>query len=101
MKSYTLSFEHGDYKWQIKWDYSDIKDLHKTNNLKEYKKKDKSKSSEKKICCQTCQKMFRYNSQLKAHLRSHEKPFSCNICVKRFKKKFNLEKHLKIHNEKL
>jgi len=30
MKSYTLSFEHGDYKWQIKYDYSDIKDLHKT-----------------------------------------------------------------------
>ena len=30
MKSYTLKLEHGDYKWEIKCDYSDIKDLHKT-----------------------------------------------------------------------
>jgi len=53
--------------------------------------------------CDVCEKVFRYPSLLKKHMRFHtnERPYECDVCEKRFTQSVSLKLHMRIHtNEK-
>lgn len=52
----------------------------------------------KNFCCQICNKSFKYNVQLRIHLRTHsgERPHACEICHRGFSQLSNLRSHRKV-----
>jgi len=70
-----------------------------TQNIAEYTKTGKLKM--KKIFeCPVCKKIFRYKSDITAHmvLHSDETPYTCPICGRGFKWKGGWTRHLRMHN---
>ncbi|XP_038109612.1 zinc finger protein 569 isoform X2 [Culex quinquefasciatus] len=55
----------------------------------------------KNFCCQICNKSFKYNVQLRIHLRTHsgERPHACEICHRGFSQLSNLRSHRKVHSK--
>lgn len=67
--------------------------------MKSYRRLSKPK---KKFKCDTCGKVFQYQSVFRKHVRIHtgERPFSCDICGKRFSDPSTLRSHMGIHTGK-
>ena len=57
---------------------------------------------EKTRQCKLCDKRFRYDNDLRAHLRAHAgiKPFKCDYCDKAFTRRQSLTEHLNLHTGK-
>ncbi|EDS26749.1 zinc finger protein 226 [Culex quinquefasciatus] len=57
----------------------------------------------KNFCCQICNKSFKYNVQLRIHLRTHsgERPHACEICHRGFSQLSNLRSHRKVVHSKV
>ncbi|XP_037674203.1 zinc finger protein 333 isoform X2 [Choloepus didactylus] len=65
---------------------------------------EKSRGGDKTYACNSCEKSFRYSSDLIRHEKTHttEKCFECQECRKAFKYSSNLRRHMRIHTgEKL
>src|ERR1043165_3728409 len=56
-------------------------------------------TGKKAYSCVECQKTFSSSSALKTHNRTHtgEKPFECHVCHKRFSQFCHVQTHVKIH----
>ncbi|XP_040849460.1 zinc finger protein 354B isoform X1 [Ochotona curzoniae] len=59
----------------------------------------KSKTTEKRYKCDTCEKAFIHNSSLRKHLKNHtgEKLFKCKECLKAFNQSSALIQHQRTH----
>lgn len=55
----------------------------------------------KNFSCEICSKSFKYNVQLRIHLRTHsgERPHTCEICHRGFSQLSNLRSHRKVHSK--
>uniref|UniRef100_UPI00358E9359 zinc finger protein OZF-like isoform X1 n=1 Tax=Myxine glutinosa TaxID=7769 RepID=UPI00358E9359 len=107
-KSYLMKFM--DYKNNLSHDQvnMDIDTCEKTDNGTECKTS--PKDSSKKIrrrrrtvgkCheCTTCNKPFKFKSELLKHIRTHtgEKPYKCTDCTKSFASHSNWQTHVRTH----
>lgn len=57
----------------------------------------------KNFACEICNKSFKYNVQLRIHLRTHsgERPHTCEICHRGFSQLSNLRSHRKVVHSKV
>ncbi|XP_058840640.1 zinc finger protein ZFP2-like isoform X2 [Topomyia yanbarensis] len=55
----------------------------------------------KNFSCEICFKSFKYNVQLRIHMRTHsgERPHTCEICHRGFSQLSNLRSHRKVHSK--
>lgn len=55
----------------------------------------------KNFSCEICLKSFKYNVQLRIHMRTHsgERPHTCEICHRGFSQLSNLRSHRKVHSK--
>ncbi|XP_021709503.1 zinc finger protein 708 [Aedes aegypti] len=55
----------------------------------------------KNFSCEICSKSFKYNVQLRIHMRTHsgERPHTCEICHRGFSQLSNLRSHRKVHSK--
>ncbi|XP_065081078.1 zinc finger protein 271-like isoform X2 [Ochlerotatus camptorhynchus] len=55
----------------------------------------------KNFTCEICSKSFKYNVQLRIHMRTHsgERPHTCEICHRGFSQLSNLRSHRKVHSK--
>ena len=62
----------------------------------------KEKKNEKPFVCETCDKAFKKNQELKQHniIHTNVKPFVCETCDKAFKSNHYLKLHKVIHANK-
>ncbi|XP_028433258.1 zinc finger protein 37-like isoform X2 [Perca flavescens] len=58
-----------------------------------------TQTGKKSFICDTCEKDFKYNSDLQRHLRIHtgEKPYCCETCGKDFRHKDAFNVHMRTH----
>ena len=71
-------------------------------NLRRHKRKAHTENKNvEEYSCQHCNKKFKFQIDLKDHLRIHREKVKCNICSVKFTRRDNLLKHQrKIHNNK-
>ena len=72
-----------------------LKMIKYSNNISRHLKECKPKSDPKEFPCSTCNKVFRYQSKLNAHIVTHaKKQFLCEICDKTYKLESSYTKHI-------
>ena len=85
-----FSLETDGYKGKVC-----LKIIKYSNNISRHLKECKPKSDPKEFPCSTCNKVFRYQSKLNAHIVTHaKKQFLCEICDKTYKLESSYTKHI-------